>query len=133
MDLHEAKDEALPVAIAIGVDPAIKIAAGVRYDGDELCIAGAIRGEGIKVSRGVTVDLNIPAEAEIVIEGKVPPHEREGRGRWPNSMVSRQTLAQPSLPGDCYCWRDNPIYETIIPGWNEHVYIGSVLAASRYC
>ena len=25
------------------------------------------------------------------------------------------------------CWRDDPIYQTIIPGWNEHVYMGNVL------
>ena len=55
----------IPVAVAIGLDPAITIAAGARYDGDELCIAGAIRGTGVKVCRGVTVDIDIPAEAEI--------------------------------------------------------------------
>ena len=43
---QEALDKPLQVAIAIGLDPAITIAAGARYDGDELCIAGAIRARG---------------------------------------------------------------------------------------
>jgi len=76
MDVQEAKEQPLPVAIAIGLDPAIKIAAGARYEGDELAIAGAIRGEPVQVSRGVTVDVDAPAEAEIVIEGFLPPHVR---------------------------------------------------------
>ncbi|MCJ7701430.1 MAG: UbiD family decarboxylase, partial [Anaerolineales bacterium] len=52
--VKEAQDEPLEIAIAIGVDPAISIAAGARYDEDELCIAGAIRGVGVNVSKGVT-------------------------------------------------------------------------------
>ncbi len=128
MDLEETKDQPLPVAIAIGVDPALKIAAGVRYEGDELCIAGAIRGEAIKVTRGVTVDVDVPVDAEIVIEGFLPPHERKDEGPlaefhgfygkpWPSPIFQVSAI----------CWRDDPIFETIIPGWNEHVYIGSVL------
>ncbi len=53
-------DAPFPVAIAIGLDPAIMIAAGVKTDADELEIAGAIRGAGVEVTRGVTVDVNIP-------------------------------------------------------------------------
>jgi 2,5-furandicarboxylate decarboxylase 1 len=64
---REAQDEPLQIAIAIGLDPAIMIAAGARYDDDELLIAGAIRGQGVPVCRGVTVDVDVPAEAEIVI------------------------------------------------------------------
>ena len=50
-----------PVALAMGLDPAIMIAAGVRTPVDELLIAGAIRNEGIKVCKGKTVDIDIPA------------------------------------------------------------------------
>ncbi len=129
MDVQEAKDQPLPVAIAIGLDPAIKIAAGVRYEGDELCIAGAIRGEGVKVSRGVTVDIDIPAEAEIVVEGYLPPHVRQDEGPLAEFHgFYGKPWESPIFQVTAVCWRNNPIYETIIPGWNEHVYIGSVLA-----
>ena len=129
MDVQEAANQPLPVAVAIGLDPAIKIAAGVRYEGDELCIAGAIRGEGIKVRRGVTVDLDIPAEAEIVVEGYLPPHVRQDEGPLAEFHgFYGMPWASPVFQVTAICFRDNPIYETIIPGWNEHVYIGSVLA-----
>src|SRR5207237_6584034 len=78
--VQEAKNQPLQVGIAIGLDPAIMIAAGARYDGDEYFIAGSIRGEGVPVSRGVTVDVAIPALAEIVIEGYLPPFERRKEG-----------------------------------------------------
>jgi 2,5-furandicarboxylate decarboxylase 1 len=128
MDAQEAKDASLPVAIAIGVDPAIKIATGVRYDDDELCIAGAIRGEPVKVCRGVTVNVNIPAEAEIVVEGYLPPHVREDEGPLAEFHgFYGKPWESPVFHVTAICWRDNPIFETIIPGWNEHVYLGNVL------
>ena len=121
-------DEGLPVAIAIGLDPAISIAAGARYDGDELCIAGALRGEGVKVRRGLTVDVDIPAEAEIVIEGYLGPHERRGEGALAEFHgYFGEIWESPVFHVTAVCWRDDPIFQTIIPGWNEHVYIGNVL------
>ncbi len=127
-DAAEAKGKPLDCAVAIGLDPAIMIAAACRYDGDELEIAGAIRGEGIRVSKGITVDLNIPAEAEIVIEGQLLPGERREEGPlaefhgyygelW-NSPVFKVTAIS---------YRNDPIYQTIIPGWTEHIYLGNVL------
>jgi 2,5-furandicarboxylate decarboxylase 1 len=128
MDVQEAKNAPLPIAVAIGLDPAISIAAGARYDGDELCIAGAIRGAGIPVCRGVTVDVDIPAAAEIVIEGVIPPHERQGEGPLAEFHgYFGRIWESPVFQVTAVCWRDNPIFQTIIPGWVEHVYIGNVL------
>jgi 2,5-furandicarboxylate decarboxylase 1 len=125
---QEALDKPLQVAIAIGLDPAITIAAGARYDGDELCIAGAIRGAGVKVCRGVTVDIDIPAEAEIVIEGYLAPHERNGEGALAEFHgYFGEIWESPVFHVTAICWRDDPIFQTIIPGWNEHVYVGNVL------
>ncbi len=125
---QEALDKPLQVTIAIGLDPAITIAAGARYDGDELCIAGAIRGEGVRVCQGVTVDIDIPAEAEIVIEGYLAPHERRGEGSLAEFHgYFGEIWESPVFHVTAVCWRDDPIFQTIIPGWNEHVYVGNVL------
>ncbi len=125
---REEKDKNLPIAVAIGLDPAIMIAAGARYEDDELLIAGAIRSEGVKVCRGVTVDIDIPAEAEIVIEGYLGSHEREGEGPLAEFHgYFGDIWVSPVFHVTAICWRDNPIYQTIIPGWNEHVYLGNVL------
>lgn len=128
LDVQEAKGDPLPVAIAIGLDPAIMIAAGARYEDDELLIAGAIRGEGVPVSRGITVDVDIPAEAEIVIEGHLTPGERREEGPLAEFHgYFGELWASPVFHVTAVCWRDDPIFQTIIPGWNEHVYLGNVL------
>jgi 2,5-furandicarboxylate decarboxylase 1 len=126
--VQEAKGEPLPVAVAIGLDPALMIAAGARYDGDELLIAGALHGEGVPVSRGVTVDIDIPSEAEIVIEGYLPPQVRR-----PEGLLAEfhghygEMWSSPTFEVTAVCYRDAPIFQTILPGWAEHVYIGNVL------
>jgi 2,5-furandicarboxylate decarboxylase 1 len=125
---QEAKGEALPVAIAIGLDPALMIAAGARYDDDELRIAGAIRGQGIPVCQGVTVDIDIPAEAEIVIEGYLPPLERQEEGPLAEFHGYYGELwKSPVFEVTAVCYRDAPIFQTIIPGWAEHIFLGNVL------
>lgn len=117
-----------PVAVAIGLDPAIMIGAGVRTDEDELTIAGAIRGQGVPVSRGVTVEVDVPAEAEIVIEGYVHPYEKKGEGPLAEFHgYYGEIWESPTFEVTAVCWRDNPIFQTIIPGWYEHIYIGNVL------
>ncbi|NPV85133.1 MAG: UbiD family decarboxylase [Anaerolineae bacterium] len=124
----ESRNEPLPLAIAIGLDPAIMIAAGARYDGDELYIAGAIRGRGVPVSKGVTVDVDIPAEAEIVIEGYLPPHERRNEGPLAEFHGYYGELWEsPVFHVTAICYRDAPIFQTIVPGASEHIYIGNVL------
>jgi len=128
MKQAEAKGEPLPVAIAIGLDPAIMIAAGCKYPDDELLIAGAIRKAPIPVSRGITVDIMIPAEAEFVIEGFIPPGVRKGEGPLAEFHGYYGELWQsPTFEVTAICYRDNPIWQTIIPGWSEHIYIGNVL------
>jgi 2,5-furandicarboxylate decarboxylase 1 len=126
--VHQARNEPLPVAIAIGLDPAIMIAAGCRYDGDELSIAGALRGAAVPVTRGVTVDLDIPFHCEIVIEGCLPPHTRQKEGPLAEFHGYYGELWEsPTFEVSAICYRDQPIFQTILPGWDEHIYIGNVL------
>jgi 2,5-furandicarboxylate decarboxylase 1 len=126
--VQQAKDHALPVAIAIGLDPAIMIAAGARYDGDELSIAGAIRGAGVPVAKGLTVDIDIPAEAEIVIEGYLPPHLRRPEGPLAEFHGYYGELWEsPIFEVTAISYRSAPIFQTIVPGWAEHIYLGNVL------
>lgn len=124
----EKQDKPLPAAIAIGLDPAIMIGAGCRYDDDELMIAGALRGEPVRTSKGLTVDLEIPAEAEIVIEGYLPPRRRQAEGPLAEFHGYYGELWEsPVFEVTAICHRDAPIFQTIVPGWAEHIYIGNVL------
>jgi 2,5-furandicarboxylate decarboxylase 1 len=69
----EKRGEELSIAVAIGVDPALLFAATKKTPRSvsEFDVAGALKGEPIKVVKCETSDLPIPANAEIVIEGKV--------------------------------------------------------------
>jgi 2,5-furandicarboxylate decarboxylase 1 len=128
MESREDPAAPFPIAVVIGLDPAIMIAAGVRTEADELSIAGAIRAAGVPVRRGITVEVDIPAEAEIVIEGQIHPFERKGEGPLAEFHgYYGEIWESPTFEVTAVCWRESPIFQTIIPGWYEHVYIGNVL------
>ena len=121
-------DAPFPVALAVGLDPAITIAAGVRTPIDELLIAGALRGHGIRVSKALTSDIDVPADAEIVIEGLIRPAERKPEGPLAEFHgYHGEQWNSPTVEVTAISWRNDPIYQTIIPGWYEHVFIGNVL------
>ena len=72
----------MPVAVAIGADPAAIYAATAPMprNVDEMILAGFIRNAPVAMTRCITCDLEVPAEAEFVLEGFVDPYElrREG-------------------------------------------------------
>ena len=67
----------IPVAVALGLDPvtAYSASAPLPKHIDELMLAGFLRGEPVELVKGVTVDLEVPANAEIVLEGYVEKDE----------------------------------------------------------
>jgi len=75
-------DGRLEVAVALGTDPAVTYAATAPLPPgiDELMFAGFLKGEAVELARCRTVDLEVPADAEIVLEGYVQKDElrREG-------------------------------------------------------
>ncbi len=75
----EARDEPLEVAILLGPPPEVFLAAcaSIPYDADEMAIAAQVRGGPIKLRPCKTIDLLVPAETEIVIEGRILPHVRK--------------------------------------------------------
>ncbi|MGH7332699.1 MAG: menaquinone biosynthesis decarboxylase [Candidatus Rokuibacteriota bacterium] len=72
----------MPVAITLGGDPAMIYAASAPLPPgvDEVVFAGWLRGSGVELVPCRTVDLEVPAEAEIVLEGYVDPAERRLEG-----------------------------------------------------
>ena len=89
----------LPISISIGVDPAIEIGSCFEppttpLGYDELAVAGALRGEPVKLCRCLTVDEKAIANAEYVIEGEVVPGARVREDQ--NSGTG---YAMPEFPG----------------------------------
>ena len=123
----EMNNEPLEVAVAIGLDPAIILAAATRLKlgEDELAFAGALRNEPVKLVRCETIDVEVPASAEIVIEGKMPPRTRAMEGPFGEYTgyygVARQ---MPILEIEAITQRENPIYQATYTGKRpkeEHV------------
>lgn len=72
----------MPVAVAVGTDPATTYAATAPLPRgvDEMILAGFIRQKPVYRTRCLTVDLEVPAEAEFVLEGYVDPGETRAEG-----------------------------------------------------
>ena len=79
---YQAKNEPMPVAIFIGHHPLYYAAASTTapYGVDEFGVAGGYMGEAARLVKCDTVDLEVPADAEIVLEGHIPPNIREEEG-----------------------------------------------------
>ena len=80
---YVAKDEPMPMAFAIGMHPVYEIMSnwsGRHEDFDELEYGAGVLGEDVEMIKCDTIDLEVPAHAEIVIEGMVHPHDRVPEG-----------------------------------------------------
>ncbi len=127
----EMAQERLEVAVALGGDPAsIWTGSAPLPPGmDELMVAGFIRQEGVELVKAKTVDLEVPAHAEIVIEGYVVPGDEALEGPF-GDHTGYYSMADtyPVLHVTCITRRREPIYPTIIVGRPpmEDYYMGKV-------
>lgn len=125
----EASGEALDIAIAIGVDPLTALAsqAIAPIDCDELEIAGALHGAPLPVAKCLTNEVRVPAEAEIVIEGRLLPQVRELEGpfgEFPKYYSARE--AREVIQITAVTHRTNPVFHTIVPAEMEHLLLGAI-------
>ena len=81
-DKYCARGEAMPVAMVFGAHPAIFFGSAftTSFGVDELSVAGGLLGEGVRMVKCETIDVEVPAEAELVLEGEVLPDHTEPEG-----------------------------------------------------
>jgi 2,5-furandicarboxylate decarboxylase 1 len=125
----EARNEALEVAVVIGIDPLTLLAsqAIAPIDCDELEIAGALHGTPLRVTKCLTNDVRVPADSEIVIEGRILPGVKEAEGpfgEFPKYYSAREH--REVIQVDAITHRSAPIYHTIVPAEMEHLLLGSI-------
>jgi len=128
-DRAEQQGEPLEIAIVVGVDPLSLLCsqAIVPLGHDELEIAGTLQGRSMPVAKCLTNNVRVPAEAEIVLEGRVLPNVRgpEGPfGEFPQYYGSAENGHMIEI--DAVTHRQNPIYHTIIGGALEHLILGQI-------
>jgi 4-hydroxy-3-polyprenylbenzoate decarboxylase len=109
----------MEVAVAIGTDPALTFAAIVPAppDIEEYLIAGFLRQKPVELAKCETVDLEVPANAEIVLEGYVNLDELRTEGPFGDhtGFYSLEDL-YPVFHITCITHRKDPIYSTTIVG-----------------
>jgi 4-hydroxy-3-polyprenylbenzoate decarboxylase len=119
VSLAKQKGSRLEVAVAIGTDPATTFAAIVPAppEIEEFLIAGFLRGKPVEIVKCETVDLEVPAHAEIVLEGYVELGELRSEGPF-GDHTGFYTLADqyPVFHLTCITHRKNPIYAATIVG-----------------
>jgi 4-hydroxy-3-polyprenylbenzoate decarboxylase len=130
-----AQGKPLPFAVVLGAHPAIQLAACL-YLGlgdDEMHCAGALLGEPVRLVRAHSLDLDVPAEAEIVLEGHIHADEAivegvvsEYHGMYENYGSGMRASFQ------CQTRRADAMMQVIEPGYHrEHLFLAAVpIAAS---
>jgi 2,5-furandicarboxylate decarboxylase 1 len=125
----EAAGNDLDVAIVVGADPACLLAsqAIVPLNMDELEVAGAIGGAPLGVVKCIGNDIRVPANAEIVIEGRIRANARAPEGpfgefpQYYGERAERHVIAV-----DRITHRRDPLFHTIVGGALEHLLLGAI-------
>jgi UbiD family decarboxylase len=134
----EEKNVALEIAIAIGVSPGVQICTQweAAYGVDELTLAGALQGKALEVVKCETVDLEVPATAEIIIEGIMHPGERQMEGPFGEyTGYYTESYPKPCMEVTAITHRHDPLLQvalTGIPTTDNHVLKLIPMEASCY-
>ena len=118
----EEMDKPLDIAIAIGMHPATLLATttSVPITTDELEVANNFHNGNLKLIKCESVDLDVP-DAEIIMEGKILPHEREPEGPFVDLTDTYDVVRdEPVIKLNKIHYKEDPLYHAIMPAGFEH-------------
>jgi len=121
---YESAGEAMPIAAFLGVHPACSL--GALYTGsadtEEYDIIGGLQQSPLALVNCVTNSLQVPAEAEFVLEGHVPPRTRVNEGPFGEfTGYSTGSMSCPIFKVQAVTSRQDPIFQDIVSGHSEHL------------
>jgi 2,5-furandicarboxylate decarboxylase 1 len=132
----EARGRPMEVAVSIGNHPAWAVGALAigPYVEDELGVIGGLKGTPLEMVRCLSVDLRVPAGAEIVLEGVVEPFQREEEGPFGEfTGYSMAAARNPVLKVRAITHRRDPIYQDICGGQHrEHLTMATIPMEANY-
>ncbi|MBS1724412.1 MAG: menaquinone biosynthesis decarboxylase [Armatimonadetes bacterium] len=115
----DKENNRLQVAVALGGDPAYMFSAISPLPSgiDEMVLAGFLRKEGVSMVKCKTIDVSVPADCEIVLEGWVDPRERRLEGPF-GDHTGYYSLAEdfPVFHVTCVTMREKPVWPATIVG-----------------
>jgi len=115
----ERRGERLPVAIAFGCDPAVTYSASAPLppEIDEYLFAGFLRRQRVDLVDCLTVPLQVPAQAQIVLEGWLEPGRRLPEGPFGDHTGFYTPVEPfPALTVECMTMQRGPVYQSIVVG-----------------
>jgi 2,5-furandicarboxylate decarboxylase 1 len=137
----KAKGEALPIAIVIGADVGLQYAAGIMgaqlpLDMDEYHVASGISRKPLELIDCKTVPLQVPADAEVVMEGSISPDAEMDEGPFLEFVgLYADVSPSPVTTINCIYHREDPIWHVIMakesPILRKHLMEGAILKAVR--
>ena len=119
---HKGRQSPMPVAVVHGWHDALPFCAGSPFLKGvcEWDMIGAILGRPVELVKCETVDLEVPANAEIVVEGTIDPdpatYEMEGAFAEYPGYAAYKASPKPVLEVSCVSHRDDPIYRCALEG-----------------
>lgn len=131
----ESRKKNLEVAVVIGAPPAFYLAASAKVapDVDEYDIAGSLLGRPLDVIKCKTVDLEVPADAEYVLEGEILAEQRDDEGPaaeytgYASDRSTRNVFVVKAITR-----KSKPIYLDIVPGKSaEHLLLAGIARQAR--
>jgi len=122
VERNDAKDQPTPILIVIGAHPLFTF--GGIWKGpinvDEYAVVGGLMGKGLEIVPALTVPLEAPAHAEIVIEGHILPKLREPEGPFAEfTGYASERSTQHVIEITAITHRRDAIYHDIVPGISE--------------
>jgi 2,5-furandicarboxylate decarboxylase 1 len=132
----EERGEAVPVAVVIGAHPLFHFGAGlskVPIDVDEYEVAGGFFGDPLEIVPGITVPVEAPAEAEIVLEGRILPGVREPEGPFAEfTGYASERSTEHVIEVSAISHRRHALYQDIVGGISdEHTMLLGVPQEAR--
>lgn len=117
---YKNRGEEMPVAVVLGWDPTLFIAASTPVNYPEYEMAGSLRGEAVDLVKCETNDLWVPATAEIVLEGRISPDpktfELEGPFSEYPGYYGGKRAPKHTIRVDCITYRNDPIFTGCLTG-----------------
>ncbi|MHC3437485.1 UbiD family decarboxylase [Natrialbaceae archaeon A-gly3] len=117
---YEARDEPMPAAIAVGVEPAVQYASvmWIPTGRDEAQFAGGLKEAPIELTPCETNDLAVPATAEVIIEGRIIPNARRDEGPFGDyfGYMHGPRRSMPEFKVDAITHREDPIIPFCVEG-----------------
>ncbi|HVL34158.1 MAG TPA: UbiD family decarboxylase [Burkholderiales bacterium] len=119
IERNEERGRGTPIATAIACSPAAQIGSQARapYGTDEFAVAGGLAGEAVQLARCASIDVEVPADSEMVIEGVTIPGERADDGpfgEYPGTYSDVKPV--PVMQVTAIAFRNGALYQNTLTG-----------------